>query len=167
MEINRIDESTKCVCRRFASAISLSLLIFLFLENSVLGSSEWIEYHADKEANVYLYNRVDIKHTNDFVQVWEKVVFSVEGRKEYVHNLKNLGWWIEGWDNLSYSLFLNEIDCKKGMSRILSGTDYDANSNPLGSISSDELKEWINIVPGSMMSTLRQQVCEQQVTGER
>jgi hypothetical protein len=146
--------------KKVHSVIVLSFLIILLLLTSVNGAEDWVKYSVDKEGNAYSYNKITIKHrTENVVEVWEKVVFSNAGKEKYVQNLKNMGWWMEGWDKFSYSVFLNEIDCKKEMSRILSGTDYDANGSPLKNISSDELKEWIDIVSDSMMDTLRKEVC--------
>ena len=143
------------------SIMSLSFLTILLLVTPVIGSSDdWVEYGISYDDNVYFYNKVNIKRTTkDIVQVWGKVVFSKEGREQYIQKLRYQGMSTEGYDKLSHNLDLEEIDCKNQMYKFLSITHYDTEGRVLNSGSSDE-SNWSYISPDSTMDTLRKEVCK-------
>jgi hypothetical protein len=141
------------------SVIILPVLIILLLVTPVFGSSDWVECETNIYGGNYSYN-VNIKHMRkNIVQVWNKIVYSDEGRERYIQNMRDNGMSIEGYENLSETQRLIEIDCKKGMSNILSIIDYDKNGKILISDSYNN-KEWNDIRIGSMMDTLRKKVCK-------
>jgi len=140
------------------SIISLSFLTILLLVTPVIGS-DWVKYGGYKE-NIYLYNRVSVKHMKeDIVQVWGKIVFSVEGRKKDILDMRKWGLSTKGYDKLSHILDLYEIDCKGRMSRILYVTHYDTDGSVIKSFTYDK-PDWSYIPPGSKMDTLRKKVCK-------
>ncbi|MEN6373534.1 MAG: surface-adhesin E family protein [Smithella sp.] len=121
----------------------------------VIGSNVWKVIQMDNNDNVFSYNTVSISHqTTNIVQVWEKMVYSEKGRAKHTQDVTK-----KGYDKLSHSLHLVEVDCKKGMSRFLSITDYDKNGLILNSDSFDK-PEWNHITPDTPMDTLRKKVCE-------
>lgn len=121
----------------------------------VIGSNVWKVIQMDNNDNVFSYNTVSIRHqTKNVVQVWEKKVYSQKGREKRIQDVTK-----KGYDKLSHSLHLVEVDCKKGMSRFLSITDYDKNGLTLNSESFDK-PEWDNIIPDTTMDILREKVCE-------
>jgi len=135
------------------------LIILIFLVTSVNGTSEWVEYGKSTDGSVYLYNKVRIKHmTKNLVQVWKKQVFSDEGREEYIQFMRKNGQSTEGLEKLSYNLSLIEINCKTESYWILSITHHDTNGDVI-SFSTDKT-DWDYIVSGSMMDTLRKEVCK-------
>lgn len=120
----------------------------------VIGSNVWKVFHMDTNDNVFSYNTVSIKRQTKYVvQVFEKIVYSEKGREKLTHNVTK-----KGYDKLSHSLHLVEVDCKNGMSRFLSITDYDKNDLVLNSDSFDK-PEWNHIISDTMMDTLRKKVC--------
>lgn len=143
------------------SVIFLSFLFIILLVTPVKGSSDWVEYERSNTGNIFLYNKVSVKHrTKDIVQVWYKLVYSDEGREECIQQLKNRGFLIkEEWDRLSHRLVLKEIDCKNEMSRFLSVIFYDTDGSVLESKSFDK-RDWGYIVPNSNMDILRKTVCK-------
>ena len=135
----------------------LSVLFVLLLVNPVIGS-DWVKYWRYKE-NVYLYNRVSVKHIKeDIVQVWGKVVFSDEARGKDIQGMRKWGLSTEGYDKLSHTLDLYEIDCKKKMDNLLSISHYDMDNKILYHHSYDK-PDWNYIISSSMFDYLREIVC--------
>lgn len=140
------------------SVILLSVLIILLFVTPVFGS-DWVEYEENNNF-ITSYNKVTIKHRlNSIVQVWCKRVFSDEGREGENQIRRDYGVWTERYDKLSYTINLYEINCKKGMFRIISGINYDTDGIVLDSYSNEKVK-WDYIVPDTMIDSLRKKVCK-------
>jgi hypothetical protein len=147
--------------KKVYSVIFLPYLIVLLLVTSVDGSSdEWVALGDDSYGDTFLYNKSKIEHiTTDIVRVWDKVVYSDEGGKRWIQfNIKGT-YSTEGYDKLSHTLFLTEIDCEKERYRHLSLTDYDKDGMVLTGRSYNE-PHWSDIPPNSVMNTLRNEVCK-------
>lgn len=143
------------------AVIFLPFLIIFLLVTPVFGSSdEWVELEKSKKGDVFSYNKGNIKHSiKGIVQVWCKHSFSDEGREEYIQKLIDRGVPTKLYDKLSHTLYLHEIDCREGMSRIVSITYYDTDGHVLDSFSSDE-PDWSHIPPKTTRDTLRKKVCK-------
>jgi len=141
------------------SVIFLFCLIILLPVTPVYGS-DWVEFWRFDDGSVFFYNKVNIKHrTKHIVHVWEKGVYSDEGREEDIQSRRKEGLSTEGWDKLSHDLTLYEIDCKKRKYQILSGIIYNTDGSIISSFSFDE-PDWDYIPPDTMMDTLRKKVCK-------
>ena len=147
--------------RTISSIIFLPFLIILLLATFVNGfSDEWVEYGRSKSGNVYSYNKVNIKRSiKGIVQVSCKYDFSDEGREEYIQKLRDREMSTKRYEKLSHTLNLLEIDCRKGMYRIVSITYHDTDGHVTDSYSSDE-QDWSNIPPKTIEDTLRKKVCK-------
>ena len=147
--------------RTISSIVFLPFLIILLLATCVNGfSDDWVEYGRSKSGNVYSYNKVNIKHSiKGMVQVWCKYDFSDEGREEYIQKLRDREMSTKRYEKLSHTLNLLEIDCRKGMYRIVSITYHDTDGHVTDSYSSDE-QDWSNIPPKTIEDTLRKKVCK-------
>jgi hypothetical protein len=141
------------------SVIFLPCLIILLLVTSVNGS-DWRELGTDNDGNVRLYDKASIKYrTKNIVQVWTETVFSDESRKNYIRNRRKRGLSTEKGDKLLHVLILQETDCKKKKSQILSIVHYDTDGNILFTQTYDK-PEWGYVVPGSAYDNLRKKVCK-------
>jgi hypothetical protein len=141
--------------KTFYTVIFLPFLIILLLLNPVNGADNWAEYSSSNDGTNIYYKKVSIEHKKkDMVQVWFKVVFSDEGKKDYINQMTD-----KKWDKFSHILILQEIDCKKKMVQILSVTDYDTDGKVLETKSPDK-PEWDHIDTGSMGDNLRENVCK-------
>jgi hypothetical protein len=142
------------------SVISLSFLIILLLVTSVIGSSDdWVVFERYNNGDVVLYNKVSVeqKRKDNIVRVWYKYVYSDESREELIQERRTKGLSTEGWNKLSHCLSLEEIDCKKKRSRMLSLVFYSDNSELYSHSIDKQVSEYIP--PGSMMDILRKKVC--------
>ena len=142
------------------SVIFLPCLIILLLITPVIGSSDdWVEYGRSYNDNVYFYNSVRIKPTTkDIVQVLTKKVYSDVGKQEYIEERRKVDFTTEGYDKLSHTLDLYEIDCKKKMNNLLSISHYDMDNKILYHHSYDK-PDWNYIISSSMFDYLREIVC--------
>jgi len=124
-------------------------------------SSDWIEYGTNKNGDVYLYNKGNIEKNKEkyTVQVWTKIVYSNKGREKYIQNMIKDGLSTKGWDKLSYTMSLFEIDCKKKWNKPLFIIEYDTDNSVLWSDNYDDSK-WEYIVPDTKDDTLQKKVCE-------
>jgi hypothetical protein len=144
---------------RFYSVISLLFLIILLLVIPVDGSDDWVEY-GENDGGSFLYSKVNIKRTEDTVQVWEKMVLSDKGRESEIEERRRRGKGAtEGYDKLSYILSLDEIDCKKELTKTLSLTYYNTDDVVLARYSFEK-PDSIPIPPGSVRDALRKIVCK-------
>lgn len=140
------------------SGIILSFLIILHLVTPVIGSSDdWVEYYRYNNGTIVLYNKAHMK--NDIIQVWNKIVFSVAGREEYIQKMRHTGMSDLEWDKFSHTVILYEIDCKNRRSQIVSDIEYKTDGSVLLSRSSDE-PNWTFIPPDTGVDTLQKIVCK-------
>jgi hypothetical protein len=118
-----------------------------------------VEYERSDSGNIFEYNRASIKKKEHMVQISRRLFFSDEGREKYIRGLANKGASVQGLKELSYSLSLEEIDCKKEMYQILSVTHYGSDGMILYTHSYDE-PDWMEILPDSVNDVLRKIVCK-------
>jgi hypothetical protein len=88
-----------------------------------------------------------------------KDVFSDKGRREYIQNRTEKRLSIEGYDKLSNTQSLSEINCKKKMIMSISVSDFDTDGKKLDSYSVDKPK-WVKIRNNSFFDSLRKEVCK-------
>jgi hypothetical protein len=139
------------------SVIFSLFLIPLLLVTPAIGSSDWVEYGKSNNGDIYSYHPGSMKHkTKDIVHVWVKLVFSDEGRTDYVNRLKKSGESTEGYEKLSHTLSLVEIDRKRSKIRILYGSEYDKDDKELFRGSRDA--PWKDILPDSTEDILRKKI---------
>lgn len=126
---------------------------------AITSASDWAEYGTTADGGVLLYDKARIKHQpKDILQVWNKYIFSDESREKFMTGLKKTGPLTENWDGLSQMTYLNEIDCKKGMSRYLSKTFYDKNYKVIVHVPFDK-PVWKQITAESHLDNLRKIIC--------
>ncbi len=143
----------------FCSGMILHCLIMLLFLTPVFSSDDWIEFGRTDNGNSFFYNKVNIeRQKNCIVRVWEKKVYSDEGRKEFIQVSKKNDIPTEQYKNISYCLGLKEIDCEKNMLRILSLTFYDSNDKVILS-KNYFYNNWENIIPTSLHDGLYKILC--------
>jgi hypothetical protein len=139
------------------SPFLILLLLLVPLVSPVISASDWVEYGKSDNGDVYSYHPGSMKQkTKDIVHVWVKLVFSDAGRKDYINRLNNSGESTEGYDKLSHTLSLVEIDRKRPKFRILYSSEYDKDDKELFRGSHDV--PWKAILPDSTEDILRKKV---------
>jgi hypothetical protein len=146
--------------KNFSSVIFLSFLVIFLLAGCVSSSlnlvtseddNGWVKYD-DNDEGVYSYKKVNID--KDIVQVWNKKVFSDEGRKKFIQDMTKNG---KPFDKLSEGRDLIEIDCKNLRKRTVSTTLYDQNRVIFFQYDDEE---WSSITPNSHGETILKEVCK-------
>jgi hypothetical protein len=146
--------------KKVNSLIYLSFLVIFLLAGCVSSSSNlviseddygWVKYD-DNDEGVYSYKKVNIDQ--DVVQVWNKKVFSDEGRKKFIQDMTKNG---KPFDKLSEGRDLIEIDCKNLRKRTVSTTVYDQNRVIFFQYYDEE---WSSITPNSHGETILKEVCK-------
>jgi len=120
--------------KKISSVICLSFVVLFFLVSNVHSSSDWVYYSSDNNGNVYSYKKGNIEKNKGkyIVQVWNKTIFSDEGREKEIQRLIKTGLFTEtGTKGLSSIVELDEVDCKKKRIRTISLTQYDDDNNVL------------------------------------
>jgi hypothetical protein len=124
-------------------------------------SSDWVKYRVEDNGTVHSYKKGKIEKNRRkyVVQVWEKQVFSDQGREKYIQNRTKEGFPTKGYDKLLYRLVLYEINCKKKKGGILSVTYYDMNRKILDFWNLDAIK-WKYINPDTTSEIIQKGVCK-------
>jgi hypothetical protein len=150
----------------------ISLLFLLLLVGCVSSSSnlvksedsnDWVKFMNDDDGNVYSYKKVNIDKNgkNYIVQVWEKQIYSNEGREKEIQSRIKDGLSIEGYNKLSEQRILFAIDCKKRRDQGLSLIQYDKDGNVLFSYDIDTNKrKWSYVTPDSYDEIVLKEVCK-------
>lgn len=129
-------------------------------EKKVDNSSDWVEY-GTTQVGIHLYNKEKIKYkTNDIVQVWSKLTYTREGKEVLLQNIqRDTGSIPEGWNKVSHSIDLFDVNCKENVHRTLSRTIYDTDGRVL---LDDPYKNqnWEDIVPDSILNDLKKEICK-------
>ena len=119
-------------------------------------SEGWGADWADNFANenfIYLYDQENIEALSaDILRVWQRWVPLPKKVKEMV---QEDGLRYANWD---HTLFLTEIDCGKGLQRILQFTEYDTSGNVAYTEAYSD-SSWIFIIPGSVGEALSEAIC--------
>jgi hypothetical protein len=146
--------------KKINSLIYLSFLVIFLLAGCVNSSSNlvtseddygWVKYD-DNDEGIYSYKNVNID--KDVIQVWNKKVFSDEGRKKFIQDMTKNG---KTFDKLSEGRDLIEIDCKNLRKRTVSTTLYDQNKVIFFQYYDEE---WSSIIPNSHGETILKEVCK-------
>lgn len=118
--------------------------------------AEWILF-ATTDKGMHYYDRQTMKRSKTNVRVWEKTIYSEEGKRRAEQFLTDIGEF--GGEVLDHVVTLTELNCQEEKGRGLSMVIYDIKGNRVaGSPKGDS--EWSAIVPDSLYDRLFKQVCK-------
>lgn len=126
-------------------------LSFPVFSGNARGES-YVKFSESADDDVSYYDESNVKRISGTVKVWTKDIW---GQK--MRSLKRKGVPIKGYENLSYSISLVELNCKDMTYRVLSYTDYDKEGTVL--YISHPQSHWNRVLPGSMCEDLKNHVC--------
>jgi hypothetical protein len=133
----------------------LSIVLFAGFPGNVLGA-EWI-YFATTAEGTHYYDKQTVKRANTTVRVWEKTLYSENGKRNAEKFLTETGEY-KG-QPLGHVTTLNEFSCKGSRARSLSMIIYDVHGKRVAGSPAGG-SEWSDIVPDSLYEQLAQQVCK-------
>lgn len=164
--------------KKIYSVISLSLLVLFLLVNPVCVYSESMEPQQDikppvlvsvkPDSNVWeyywknlYYNKKNITKSSNIVSVWSYQIVSDEGKKEMIDNVKEFynPETALKYQNYDHNLYLDEIDCKKKLTRLKEIIHCDDKGNVINSHKFGNNKEWKSIPHETILEVLYNKVC--------
>lgn len=140
-----------------------SAITILFLTSQIQGA-EWLSIGKDMVGNELFYDHeIQIKRSTDIIEIWMKVIYSDEGRKQRIKERITAKANVERYENLSYALELQQIDCTKKRFRIMAYTDYSSDGRMLYQFVSEQQtpEGWEFIAPDSMGARMYKIACSQ------
>jgi len=164
--------------KKISSVISLSLLVLFLLVNPVNVYSESVESQQNIESPILIpakpdskvweyywknlyYNKNNMTKSSNIISVWSYQIVSDAGKKEMIDNVKefyNLETSIK-YQNYDHNLYLDEIDCKKKLTRLKEIMHYDNKGNVLNSHKFNNNKDWKSIPRETILEVLYNKVC--------
>jgi hypothetical protein len=139
-----------------AAAVFLSFIAVA--GQSRVEGAEWVPI-AKGEMGTYAYDHESVKkESGDLVQVWAKVAYSEQGKKDVIGYQKKAGFNMTGWEDLSSESMLWTIDCKEKKMRYSTIIFHDSKGEMLDQ-ENPASPEWEPIKQGSTGSALYNVVC--------
>ena len=147
-----------CIMNSLKFVLFFSAL-FCFIAATNGQGANWVLY-AERGGLSY-YDAGNIVNTPEgTAQVWVKQVYSSSGRRQHISLREKWGQSTEGYEDLSHTNSLFEIDCHRGGIAFISSTDYNRNGRTLDSVTGGAGdKKWKPITPGSTDEDLFKKVC--------
>lgn len=134
------------------------LFFVVFLAVSVFASSPWIDFYEGKMGNVSSYKKIIMK--NGMTRCVVREDFSDKGRGILLQNRKEKELSTEGYEKLSNSQSLNEIDCQKKEILNISVFYFDSDGKMINSVFMSQPK-WIKIPNNAFFNALFKEACPQ------
>jgi hypothetical protein len=124
---------------------------------AILGCAEvwgadW-KFYGSTENYLGYYDAQSITSpSKNIVRVWTRLVWTEKGVLGWVEDLG------EKCENLSHTIFLQEVNCAEKKLRLLSETHYDNKGSVIKSFSSPG--EWRFIIPETVTESLYKEICK-------
>lgn len=134
--------------------LQIAILVFALIIISMgdVYGADWSLYASDKDGSYYLDAQSITRPSKNIVRVWEKWNFTEKG---VMHLLEKFG---EKYQNLSHTIFLNEVDCIEKKLRNLSLTYYDKEGKVMWV--HEKSSEWQFLIPESRGEYLYEIICK-------
>ena len=129
--------------------VLIGLVIFSYTE---VWGADWKLYNSGEECLGYYDAQSITRPSKNIVRFWTKSVWTEKGVLSWV---KDSG---KKYENLSHTIYLQEINCAEKKIRRLSVTQYGHKGSVIDII--DSPSYWIFINPESMMEILYKEVCK-------
>jgi hypothetical protein len=132
--------------------LGVVLIGLLILGNAEVWGADWKPYDHSRNYWGYYDAQSITRPSENVVRVWVKHVYTEEGVMDMVGSFGKI------YENLSYSLILNEINCVEKKYRILSAYAKDNKGKVIHS--SNDPTSWDFLPPDSMGDRLSKEVCK-------
>jgi len=153
--------------KKISSVVSLSFLVLLLLVASLPSvcfseqpdSKVWEGFGKDSLGGVYYYNKTNITKSSNIISVWTYTIESNDSKRKMVERWKNID--LEKsvkYQHYDHTIFGDEFDCKKKLTRRKEYIWYDDKGNVLDKYK-NENSNWKNIIPESPLEILYDKVC--------
>ncbi|GBE04540.1 MAG TPA: hypothetical protein ENG95_04765 [Nitrospirae bacterium] len=133
----------------------------LLITFSQAAGTDWKPYAKSMNKGMeYLYSPESLDSSSaGIVKVWTKIILlSQEKKDKHIQKRNATRLSTDGYENIKYSLYLMEFDCKNKMHSRLSYKDYDRDLSVLDSYDYNS-PLWKPVVPESSAEQLYKIVC--------
>ena len=132
--------------------LGIVLIGLVIFGNAEVWGADWKLYNSGEECLGYYDAQSITRPSKNIVRFWTKSVWTEKGVLSWV---KDSG---KKYENLSHTIYLQEINCAEKKIRRLSVTQYGHKGSVIDII--DSPSYWIFINPESMMEILYKEVCK-------
>jgi len=127
------------------------------IKKEISRGDKWV-YYASSGSTEYYYDKNSIKHlTKGDIRVWERME---ENADSYIKYLTKEGLPTQGYETYSFTLNLDEYDCKNMKTGILTTIDYNEKGEVLYSTTVQTVK-MREIIPDTIGESLYKLVCQE------
>jgi hypothetical protein len=146
----------------------ISCIIVLLIVSFSAFSQDKIVVYEDDDQRISVFKST-IKGTRSKAYVWTEVEYiGEEHRKKQINGLLKIQYKynqdvdLDKWMNLYSTKYYDVIDCNQNIYADLSTVHYTRNGEVVYHFTLKEppKSEWFNVVPGSMMESIVEYICE-------
>ncbi|KAF0220380.1 MAG: hypothetical protein FD174_1281 [Geobacteraceae bacterium] len=143
------------------NAVRKTLLVLVAI--GILGShslsrgeeANWELLDSEPDHSDFYYNKSSISRSPEGItSVWAKVAYTEEGKADTLRILK-----AKAYENLAYSLYLYDIDCKGMKSHLKQIVHYDNKGNRIKEFNLAEKTAWEDIPINSRLESIADAEC--------
>jgi hypothetical protein len=144
--------------------MKLKILFLVMITSLVMPAlafpADWVMVAQTKDGGTTtFYDRESITATPDnTIRVYTKTVYNEQGRKVFIERLKKRNPEIQGYENLSYAFYHEEMNCKTREHALLEVADHSGDGKVIYRQKMNN-KKWIRVLPGSMADHVFQKIC--------
>jgi hypothetical protein len=142
------------------------LLTLICLPQAVIGS-DWVCIDPPGEVCTRYYDKENIKYyPGNIVRVSLKVIVDEGERNRTITERTENGYPVDGWDQWSHMVFLDEFVCITRIYRTLNSVEYDTTGKVLQQ-SEYQDRRWTIIPPDTVEHRIYSKVCPLQKEGTK
>jgi hypothetical protein len=137
------------------------ILLCASLACSSAGGEELVYFGSDSQDSDFFYDSESLSFpSTNIIRVWKKRLFSEEAKKHFIEDRTEAELSTVGYDELSYALIREEINCKTRKSNILAIYYLSKTGNIIARVTvPGRIESWDTLYPGSIGDMLRKTVC--------
>lgn len=119
--------------------------------------ANWELLESDPHHSDFFYNKSAISRSPEgIMSVWAKVEYSSEGKEDTLRVLKHA----KAYENLAYTLYRYDINCKKMQSLLKQIAHYDDKGNRIAEFNLEGKTEWEDIPLNSRLEIITDAQCK-------
>jgi hypothetical protein len=118
--------------------------------------SAWVLLDDNPENSAFYYDKAGIsKLGKGIFRVTARVIYSPQGKTETLDLLKHA----KEFETLAESLYVYNMDCKQGKSRLLGVTHLDSKNARIKVFDLSGVTEWEDIPPAARLELITDEIC--------
>lgn len=119
------------------------------------GEQEWLLLDESPDSNFSLDKGGVKKQSEGILRITAQVLYTEEGKEDALRILQSA----KGYENLSESRYVYDLDCKGQKSKLLRVTHLDKKGNKIKTFDLSEVTVWEEIPPAARLELVTDLVC--------